>query len=515
MQKSLFLTFFILLSASLRAQQTENQGYPVTVSAASFEKIVGTRNGNILMLEEERDLYGITEYDTISLTKKASYPIQAEKETGVSKYLAGVFLVDNKIKVIYRHYVILTKAHTFNVYDCDAEGLIISSKKEFTITGWDKGDFTFFTSNVNKDCLLFGRASKSLNGKEFTFESFLINSNSELLQELRLTEQIEKKGDFLQSSIAINNQHEIFTYGFRNNFDKNDKKFHAQVVLKMYNSSKQEPASTSSFEIPAGYSCAQLMLKEVGDHSVLTGIYQNHNKKKVNGFVGLFRARVDHGKFGTPIFTKYSEATRLKTINGAEITEGVSVRPLYVLHDCLVDSKGNTYVIQERQTINSEGKFYYGSILISKFSANGELLWDNLVPKSQFFTLKVVSNPAFYLLPPALTVVAYYAITRTDEGYLSFNAKLVNDELQLLFNDIKENETKQGFSERQPYVKPEKGVPYVINVKDDGNFTYKCREDLKPSGEPFVLQNAYYINGSYILVSKDKKRGNLLSKVKF
>ena len=91
----------------------------------------------------------------------------------------------------------------------------------------------------------------------------------------------------------------------------------------------------------------------------------------------------------------------------------------------------------------------------------------------------------------------------------------MNDEIQLLFNDIKENENKQGFTERQPYTNPEKGIPYVTTVKSDGTFSYKCREDLKPSGEPFVLQNGYYLNGSYILVSKDRKRGNMLSKVHF
>jgi len=517
MHRSILFAFIIVLSNSVLAQKPEYSDYHEVVSNASFEKIIGTRNGHVLILTKKDEKYLIQEHDTSSLLLIAKYPINLEKDISLTRTLEGVFLIGSSLKIIYKQNVSITKEHSLCLYDCDANGIIPASQQVYALSDWESDDFIFFTSNEKKDCLLFGRAFNDLKSRQLSFETFLIEEKSASVQKNTLSENIvEWKNEFKSSSIALNNQREIIIYSFDNLYSKTDYRYHSQVILKTYNSTNAEIQSTSSFEIPVGYSCAELLYSEIENRASLTGIYQNHFKEDVNGFVGLFRASInENGELAVPTFTKYTEKTRLRTLIGAETTEGISVRPFYTLNDQLIDSKGNTYVIQERQSINTDGEFYFGSLIVSKLDSNGTLLWDRFIPKSQFFRLSPISNLAAYLLPPAITIIAYALTPKNDEGYLSYKATMVNDEIQILFNDNPENKNRKGTVERVPYVKPDKGVPYSLTIKDDGTFNYQCREDLKPSGEPFVLQNGYYLNGSYLLVSKDKKRGNLLSKVRF
>ena len=67
MHRSILFAFIIVLSNSVLAQKPEYSDYHEVVSNASFEKIIGTRNGHVLILTKKDEKYLIQEHDTSSL----------------------------------------------------------------------------------------------------------------------------------------------------------------------------------------------------------------------------------------------------------------------------------------------------------------------------------------------------------------------------------------------------------------------------------------------------------------
>lgn len=519
MFRTIFFLLSLVLSTASTAQETSVQPPYITIdSDTEFDRIIGEHGGHLFMLSSDKITYYISEYDTTQLNLIRKTELKIPKRSSKQLELKGTLFVGNRLKIIIKQDAPYTSQFSFSVFDWNENGLDEASEVVVPLSGSQKSDNFIVTSNALHNSVLIGRSSEDSGRDRFVHELFLINEESNILRTIHHDSPLLKgKNQSNTTYIGLNNRQQVMIYELETLFNNEDKKHHSRIVLKTFNN-EEEPI-LSSVEIPAGAACRELVYSENGGHPMMIGTYQSFIKKEVNGLVGLMRIPVsEDGQLGAPIYTKYSEASRLKTLRGADITDGIHVRPFYNITDCITDTEGNLYVIQERRTVTNMGmgvyEWYYGSLLVSKFDKGGNLLWDNVIWKSQFF--KINSVPIIIpLVGTGFALIISIPIPKTDDGYLSYKATVDGDRLRIFFNDMESNEKRDHRMEREPYTKPEKGLPYEATVAADGTFTYQCRKDLKPAGEPFVLQFGLECNGWLYLVSKDKGRVGLLSKVKF
>ncbi|MDH4472509.1 MAG: hypothetical protein QE487_07855 [Fluviicola sp.] len=263
-------------------------------------------------------------------------------------------------------------------------------------------------------------------------------------------------------------------------YSKAEKNYVTHVKVTSYQASNSYRSSVAGFDMAKGFCCGETRVIATETGIRLVGTYASFLKKKINGFRGVFCADIAVGdSLAKVAFTPYSNELRLKSLRGRDETDGVDVPFYYTLTDCFTDSLNNTYLISERQMIttlqNGLTEYYFGSLIVSKLNANGVVGWHKFVPKAQFFREKGIP----IVVPLGVFTALFFVRTSKDaRKFLSYKAWVKDNQLCFLFNDNPANESRLSNQERLNYTKTQEGVPFLMRMQPNGDYSIQMRKDL-------------------------------------
>ena len=503
MRKSVFLLLLVALTNSLSAQD-EDFPFRKADVGDNMKQLIGRQNGSIVLWKTFGDMQTIDWYDTTDLhlvnSAELIIPQDADEVTSLQK----IAIIGNVLKVVVEGHSTDFTNYAFHVYDFGEHGIISGSGITIPVVnvGMAKRGIAIVKTNQEQNCLLLGWISTDKKRTSRNVEFSVLDEHSKIIHTRNHLEWGEfDRHVYKWCDLEVNNRKQVLLKVVREERIRgvsND-----LLIVRSFSSQDQQEPVVSTLPLPKGMVVKEWFLTENDQYCRFFITYQSYsNRYGMTGIQGMYNCSVDaDGSLSPAKYSTYSGKTRLKTLAGATDLNK-AVPEYYTITDAIIDNEGNTYLLQERRMLAAiHGLFsntvvgydwYYGSVLITKFSPEGTQLWDNLVIKSQKFYM---SNSTLPILPERQQE-GMVEISYDDEHLLSYNASLENNQLKLVFNDLPENCDWNEKKERTYYKTPDSGIPFVVLVSPvDGSHTYQCHEDLRMTVAPYQFQYALNYNG--------------------
>ena len=258
----------------------------------------------------------------------------------------------------------------------------------------------------------------------------------------------------------------------------------------------------------------------------MIGYYMTNPKKRaaVTGYTGLFIAKLDKGMAVTDIkknefkdeFFKdlYSERY-IRRMN--EKAREIQVPAPYSMDNIILHKDGTMTVLSEffLVTIYTDSKgaktttTNYGNIIYFKISTDGEIAAADVVKKNQVSSTQSIS---FGIGGGALSMFASFETKDKRKKYWSYSLAVKDDLVYLLFNDHRKNEINEDGEISASLANPAKGLPYLVEIKENGEFTKKAMAEASDEDTYCVPQITYQLDDDEFIIWGVRRKENKFGK---
>ncbi|MBI3239486.1 MAG: hypothetical protein HYZ43_11715 [Flavobacteriia bacterium] len=450
----------------------------------SIISILGKSETNLYTLRSHQSSIFLQLYDAETFEEGVSTKVLVPENPDYYLGIDAVVLLNNRPVLIASGYDLSGSGYAVFGYEFDQNGNIIGKPTTLLTATFMKSDHDIPLSiQISEDetRLFIMKKFESFTEEKMHHSFSIIGEELNHIFSDAYTCERSVKGKTLQLvDMKMDELNSLHILQNSSVYSRAEKCYVTHVKLTSFQAGNSYQANVAEFDLAKGFCCGETRVSATATGIRLVGTYTSFQKKKLNGFRGVFCADIAVGdSFAKVVFTPYSNDIRLKSLRGRDETEGVDVPYYYTVTDCFTDSLNNTYLISERQMItqlqNGLTEYYYGSLIVSKLNATGVVEWSKFVPKAQFFREKGIP----IIVPVGMfTTVFFVRISKDARKFLSYKAWLKNGQLHFLFNDNPENEFKTQGQERMNYTKTQDGVPFLMNMEPNGNYSIQPRRDL-------------------------------------
>ena len=476
-----FLTSYLSFGQFIQSRIVGEQLLDETLDHA----LIGTANKRLLSISEQKDVFYIDIYDTDSLKLLYHEQLQLLKTDDYELEIQGIYRIGDQFNLVASGFSASLKQFGVFIYPVTEEGKLISSFQEIHFPGRSKTAVTVSHDiRVNSDKSQLLVHLTFLDKYHDLADHHLFVYNDKLVNVFRTAREgfpfsTSKQKHALAYFIGKKHLYEL---NQETVYNSSLKRYQAELTLKKMDFEGVENVFVGKVKLADGFLLSDIRFKENSDGIELFATYLASYKKTFSGIRGVYVA-----KFNSDLslnFSKenvFSKATKAKSLKGYENAEELDVPVLYTLNNHFTDSKGNTYLLYERESQTSSGgltEFYYGSVIAVKVTPDGNVEWDAFIPKSQFF--KERGMPLLIVLP-GLVVATPFAIrfSKDSRQYLSFKPLMKDDELYLIYNDNPQNEGKTAVQGRENMTNVNQSVPFAVHLSSTGTIDYQILKNLK------------------------------------
>jgi hypothetical protein len=257
------------------------------------------------------------------------------------------------------------------------------------------------------------------------------------------------------------------------------------------------------------------------NHFVVVGYYMNNPKKRatVSGYAGLFVAKLANDlsveslkttKFSDKFFMDLYSDKKIERMNskGTEIL----VPAPYTMDNIILHSDGTMTVLSEYYlvTVTDNGKggrttmTQYGNIIYYKINPDGDLLASDVIKKMQASSTTSIGLG----ITTGVSMFVSYETKDNKKKYWSYALATKDNEVFLVFNDNVKNMNDDEDDMSKALVNPNKSIPYLVTISEDGTFKKKAMSDSQDTDTFCVPQITYPLSEDKFIIWGVRKKEN-------
>lgn len=484
--KHLLIFTMAVLSFSLSAQkadwgrimEADNKQYSPTIVGEDDRAIYA------VSLESDNSMFGnnvllrLEKYDSRKLNRKMSKLAEVPAKKGEKYSVEKVAFVDGKFVLFGSLYDKKSKTFELTAFTYDADRGNRDDEFEIFTEEVEKsrrrGDFDVHTSKNNQKLLihfttyyketditvekikLFDKEMKLELEKEYKFEGNRKSTLSNLV--------VDDEG----SIYFVKNGNEVAILDATANFEE----WSEEIVVdgmesNGYINGVYFTLNNDNDLVLIG----QYMTKDLGN----TDEKKNRKDRKKNDtqVEGIYFMKVNGfsketevsqlNKFDQDFLDQFKSAKDVKKGNAAEMNDDYNVFDFFFKED-----GGVVFVTEQQYVVRSyrndalvAESYYFNDLVTFNFSADGELVWANRIPKSQRFywqSMYLGFNQGSYGW-------SWWNVPMTYKGHFGYMAGLSDDKLYIVYNDNKKNVQLQNESDKLTEMRNiKKAVPVIYSI---------------------------------------------------
>lgn len=533
MRKLTLLTFASLLSVFSFAQSLSIDWGTSFDSSTDVQKILGFSDNKMIVFSSKGKSRFIEEYKEDGFSQLSSNKYELPEIPGQSVGLLNITISEGDVLVVLYGYN--KKAKSFSLYKqtLRTNGKEKTKLDEFYTSEGDEDKIkdaivdVRFSPDNSKMLVFFDRADrerlkfmsdvvlidlKSLDkGVENTSVEYVMRDAKSESVSFKMTHNVDNEGSYFFIS-----QKTEFAKKIISNFELN---------VAAYNS-KGEKIGESEVSDKEALLLNPTMVKTDKGYSMV-GYYMTNPKKRalITGYTGLFVAKLDKGMNVTEIkkndfnddFFKdlYSDRyiRRMKEKN-----KEIQVPAPYSMDNVVLHADGTMTILSEyflvtvtesdRPGMGRTTTTNYGHIIYYKISTEGEIAAADVVKKNQVSSTQSIG----FGIGGALSMFVSFETKDQRKKYWSYSLAVKGDVVYLLFNDHRKNEVNEDGEISASLVNPAKGLPFLVEIREDGTFTKKAMAEASDEDTYCVPQITYQTDIDEFIIWGVKRKENKFGK---
>lgn len=533
MRKLTLLTFASLLSVFSFAQSLSIDWGTSFDSSTDVQKILGFANNKMIVFSSKGKSRFIEEYKENGFSQLSSSKYELPEIPGQSVGLLNITISEGDVLVVLYGYN--KKAKSFSLYKqtLSTNGKEKTKLDEFYTSEGDEDKIkdaivdVRFSPDNSKMLVFFDRADrerlkfmsdvvlidlKSLDkGVESTSVEYVMRDAKSESVSFKMTHNVDNDGAYFFIS-----QKTEFAKKIISNFELN---------VAAYNN-KGEKVGESEVSDKEALLLNPTMIKTDKGYSMV-GYYMTNPKKRalITGYTGLFVAKLEKGMNVTEIkkndfnddFFKdlYSDRyiRRMKEKN-----KEIQVPAPYSMDNVVLHADGTMTILSEyflvtvtesdRPGMGRTTTTNYGHIIYYKISAEGEIAAADVVKKNQVSSTQSIGLG----IGGALSMFVSFETKDQRKKYWSYSLAVKGDVVYLLFNDHRKNEVNEDGEISASLVNPAKGLPFLVEIREDGTFTKKAMAEASDEDTYCVPQITYQTDIDEFIIWGVKRKENKFGK---
>jgi hypothetical protein len=528
MKKTTLLVLFLGLNALLSYAQNLSIDWGTSFdSNTDVQKILGFSNNKMVAFTSKGKKRFIEEYDNKSFSQLSSSEYQLPDIAGQTVGLLNITISEEDILVVLYGYNKKTKSFSLYTQTLTTQGKEKGKLDEFYTSEGDDDKIkdavvdVRFSPDNSKMVVFFDRADRER--LKFMSDVVLLDLNkigSIQNTSLEYTMRDEKSDNVtFKMTHVVDNDGSYFFISQRTEFTKkviSNFKLHVEG----YNIKGDKIGESDVFDNES-LLLNPAMVKTDKGYSIV-GYYMTNPKKRavISGYSGLFVANLDKklnfselkkNDFQDKFFTDlYSERyiRRMK-----EKQKEIQVPAPYSMDNIILHSDGTMTILSEYflVTITDNGKGQkttttnYGHIIYYKLSPEGDITYSDVVKKNQ---ISSTSSIGLGIGGGALTMFMSYETKDQRKKYWSYSLAVKGDLVYLVFNDHRKNEVNEDGEISASLANPAKGLPYLVEIREDGTFTKKAMGEASDEDTYCVPQITFQTNPEEFIIWGVRRKEN-------
>lgn len=439
--KNIFaLLLSIFIYATLPAQQiTYTQPEPEDLRSLDFE-IIGKINNNFLIYKHIRNDYAVSVYDqNMELKNRLNWDFMPSRTLNVDFVWYPEFAY-----LIYQYQkrgVVYCMAAQI-----DGEGKLLKEPFELDTTAINfAADNKIYSTTFSEDRSKIMIYKIQKKNDRFNFTTLLFNDNLQLQKKTRIETSYEERKDVFSDFLVDNNGNFVFTKSTKSS--SRDYLEDADLLIQMPGS---DTFHTQGLALDGNYlDEIKLKVDNVNHNFLITSLYYPKKRANVEGLFTAVYSEENH-EFISQNFTELNDSVR--TIAKTDGSMRYALNNFFI-KDIILKKDGGFLLAAEDYTSQSRGnpfnrfnylygypyynnsyylyspsyygyygrspwyynnrgqvRYYYDNILVMNFDNTGNVLWANVIRKSQY--------------------------DDNSDNYLSYNSIVSGGELHFLFNEL-------------------------------------------------------------------------------
>lgn len=531
MKKTTLLILFLAFSVSLSFAQNLSIDWGTSFdSNTDVQKILGFSKNKMIAFTVKGKKRFIEEYDSKTYAQLSSTEFNLPELAGQSVGLLNITISEDDILTVLYGYNKKTKSFSLYKQTLTTSGKEKSKLDEFYTSEGDEDKIkdaivdVRFSPDNSKMLVFFDRANRER--LKFMSDVVLIDlknldvKNTEL--EYTMRDEKSENVNFKMSHIVDNDgsyffisQRTEFAKKVISNFELNVEGFNA----------KGENIGKSQIKDNESLLLNPTMVKTDKGYSVV-GYYMTNPKKRatITGYTGLFIAKLDKelelvelkkNDFEDQFFKDLYSERYIKRMT--EKAREIQVPAPYSMDNIIMHSDGTMTILSEYflVTITDNGKGQrttttnYGHIIYYKLSANGEITSADVVKKNQ---ISSTSSISLGIGGGALSMFMSFETKDQRKKYWSYCCAVKGDLIYLVFNDHRKNEVNEDGEISASLANPAKGLPYLVEIREDGTFTKKAMGEASDEDTYCVPQITFQSEADEFIIWGVKRKENKFGK---
>lgn len=495
-------------------------------SNTDVQKILGFADNKMVVFSSKGKKRFIEEYDEKGFSQLSSNEYDLPEVSGQTVGLLNITVSEDNVLVILYGYNKKTKSFSLYKQVLGTDGKVKTKLDEFYASEGDEDKIkdaivdVRFSQDNSKMLVFFDRADRD----RLKFMSDVVKIDLTNLKDIVSTSETYAMRDSKSESVSFRMAHNIdndgsyffisqkteFTKKAISNFELNVIGYHA----------KGDKFGESKV---ADQECLFLnpSIVKTDQGYTMVGYYMTNPRKRalVTGYTGLFVANFDKSielkeikknDFDNDFFKDlFSERyIRRMTEKGKEI----QVPAPYSMDNIVLHTDGTMTILSEYflVTVTDNGKGQrstttnYGNIIYYKLSAEGEITKADVVKKNQISATSSISLG----IGGALSMFVSYETKDQRKKYWSYSIAVKNDLIYLVFNDHRKNMLNEDGEISASLANPAKGLPYLVEIKEDGTFTKRAMADASDEDTYCVPQVTYQADAEEFIIWGVRKKEN-------
>lgn len=527
MKKTALLTLFLGLSALFGFAQTLSIDWGTSFdSNTDVQKIIGFAKNKMVVYSAKGKKRFIEEYDEKGFAQLSSTEYQLPDVSGQLVGLLNITVANDDVLAVIYSYDKKTKSFTLYTQTLSTKGKEKGKMEEFYTSEGDEDKIkdaivdVRFSPDNNKMLVFFDRADRD----RLTFMSNVVMVDLKDLSNNQSTEVKYTMRDAKSESVQFKMTHTVNndgSYFFISQLTEFTKKAISNFELNVAGyDAKGKKIGESEIVDKESLLLNPTMVQTDQGYSVV-GYYMTNPRKRaiITGYTGLFVAKLDKNVNVTEVkkndfkdeFFKDLYSDRYIRRMGEKQKE-IQVPAPYSMDNVVLHADGTMTVLSEYflvTVIQDKGQrtttTNYGNIIYYKISPEGEIIAADVVKKNQISSTQSIG---FGVSGGAMMMFMSFETKDQRKKYWSYSLAVKENMVYLVFNDHRKNMVNEDGEISASLANPAKGLPYLVEIREDGTFTKKAMAEASDEDTYCVPQITYQTEVNEFIIWGVKRKEN-------
>jgi hypothetical protein len=454
-------------------------------------KVLGENKHGIFYMAAKRDDLYVQRYSAAKMDLAISQKIEIPRINDVTLELEEMFLMDNQILLFATGFDSGKSAFVTYSFVIDERCQIASDGKQVFEMPVEKkrrgGSVEYSLSQDRTRVLIYSKTY--LKAKELhRYSLLLLDDKGEMVTEQSFdVPEAEGKELVMIKSFKLDAGNDIHCVVSRSIYDRSAKSYNESFEVISYRKANEYEPTTTKLSLGVNSVISSVVIAARKDGSVAVGGFYIPMKggKRATGIEGTFYTTIDlAGSAGEMIIQPFSDKFKSKIVKDKKVEKGFDLPLTYMMREAYVTADDDiTFIAEDYIYTPAEGaagsSTYYGYIIAIKVSADGDILWEQVINKRQIYQ-EVKVGMGFVGGGGAMMfgVAAWVSVTSDKTIYLSYESWSSDGDLVFLFNDDASNKALPVGEKRDVLSRALKGVPMTARITADGDLSYDYADEL-------------------------------------